>query len=93
MRIHATLLIHAVTERAAEQVAIVVMATHTAALDVCLTAMQPPSASNCVLDPKPLGGAAAVDVLSNKVIGYYESWMARKDCHKVAPTDLPCTIS
>ncbi|KAJ5958936.1 CAZyme family GH18, partial [Penicillium vulpinum] len=27
--------------------------------------------------------------LSNKVIGYYESWMARKACHKVAPTDLP----
>ncbi|KAJ5214129.1 CAZyme family GH18 [Penicillium cf. viridicatum] len=44
--------------------------------------------SNCVLDPKPPDGAASVDLLSNKVIGYYESWMARKACHKVAPTDL-----
>jgi chitinase len=45
--------------------------------------------SNCVLSPKPPVGAASLRVLDNKVIGYYESWMARKDCHKVAPTDLP----
>ncbi|PYH52732.1 glycoside hydrolase family 18 protein [Aspergillus niger CBS 101883] len=39
-------------------------------------------------DAKPLSGAASVSVL-NKVIGYYESWMAQKGCHKVTPTDLP----
>ncbi|KAL3262031.1 hypothetical protein ABHI18_003215 [Aspergillus niger] len=44
--------------------------------------------SNCVLNPKPPSGAASVSVL-NKVIGYYESWMAQKGCHKVTPTDLP----
>ncbi|KAF9249765.1 CAZyme family GH18 [Penicillium roqueforti] len=45
--------------------------------------------SNCVLNTKPPAGAASLSVLENKVIGYYESWMARKKCHKVAPTDLP----
>ncbi|KUL82513.1 hypothetical protein ZTR_10626 [Talaromyces verruculosus] len=44
---------------------------------------------NCVLTPEPPVGAASVSVLNNKVIGYYEAWMARKDCHKVTPTDLP----
>ncbi|KAL6229061.1 hypothetical protein BDW75DRAFT_246074 [Aspergillus navahoensis] len=44
---------------------------------------------NCVLNPKPPLGAASQKVLDNKVIGYYESWSARKECHKVSPTDLP----
>ncbi|KAE8150566.1 hypothetical protein BDV25DRAFT_172049 [Aspergillus avenaceus] len=34
-------------------------------------------------------GNASVSVLENKVIGYYEAWMARKSCHKIKPTDLP----
>ncbi|KAB8227369.1 uncharacterized protein BDW43DRAFT_323913 [Aspergillus alliaceus] len=45
--------------------------------------------SNCVLNPTPPGGKASVGVLENKVIGYYEAWMARKSCHKMTPTDLP----
>ncbi|RAH68797.1 glycoside hydrolase family 18 protein [Aspergillus aculeatinus CBS 121060] len=45
--------------------------------------------SNCVLNPEPPAGAASVGILNNKVIGYYESWMSRKSCHKVTPTDLP----
>lgn len=45
--------------------------------------------SNCVLHPKPpAGGAIIPDILQNKVIGYYESWSARKECHKVGPTGL-----
>ncbi|KAL6230148.1 glycoside hydrolase superfamily [Aspergillus navahoensis] len=31
---------------------------------------------------------SAAAILDNKVIGYYESWSARKECYKVAPTDL-----
>ncbi|PYI36129.1 hypothetical protein BP00DRAFT_432538 [Aspergillus indologenus CBS 114.80] len=53
--------------------------------DFCGTGCQ----SNCVLNPEPPAGAASVGILNNKVIGYYESWMARKSCHKVTPTDLP----
>ncbi|EAW15054.1 glycoside hydrolase family 18 protein [Aspergillus clavatus NRRL 1] len=45
--------------------------------------------SNCVLNPKPPVGGASVGIRQNKMIGYYESWSARKSCHKVAPTDLP----
>jgi chitinase len=45
--------------------------------------------SHCVLHPKPPGGNAGVSVLLGNKIGYYESWSARKSCHKVAPTDLP----
>ncbi|KAL4900084.1 hypothetical protein BDW74DRAFT_171029 [Aspergillus multicolor] len=45
--------------------------------------------SNCDLHPEPPSGSAGKSVLENKVIGYYESWSARKDCHKVSPTDLP----
>ncbi|KAL4935574.1 hypothetical protein BDV06DRAFT_217331 [Aspergillus oleicola] len=45
--------------------------------------------SNCVLSPKPGGGKATGSVLENKVIGYYEAWMARNSCHKIKPTDLP----
>ncbi|KAF2719530.1 glycoside hydrolase family 18 protein [Polychaeton citri CBS 116435] len=45
--------------------------------------------SNCVLHPSPPGGGASVGLLQNRVIGYYESWSARKSCHKVTPTDLP----
>ncbi|GKZ21587.1 hypothetical protein AbraCBS73388_007488 [Aspergillus brasiliensis] len=45
--------------------------------------------SNCVLNPQPPLGGAPVGIRQNKMIGYYESWSARKACHKVAPTDLP----
>ncbi|KAL4958978.1 uncharacterized protein BDV14DRAFT_194146 [Aspergillus stella-maris] len=45
--------------------------------------------SNCELHPEPPSGFASAGVLENRVIGYYESWSARKDCHKVSPTDLP----
>ncbi|KAE8353840.1 hypothetical protein BDV28DRAFT_132353 [Aspergillus coremiiformis] len=45
--------------------------------------------SNCVLNPKPPGGGSSQGILQNKVIGYYEAWMARRTCHKVSPTDLP----
>lgn len=45
--------------------------------------------SNCVLNPSPPGGGSGIPVTSNRVIGYYESWSARKTCHQVAPTDLP----
>ncbi|KAL4739524.1 glycoside hydrolase superfamily [Aspergillus similis] len=45
--------------------------------------------SNCDLHPDPPAGSASAGVLENKVIGYYESWSARKDCHKVSPMDLP----
>ncbi|KAJ5153568.1 uncharacterized protein N7482_010046 [Penicillium canariense] len=44
--------------------------------------------SNCDLHPDPPAGSASAGVLENKVIGYYESWSARKDCHKVSPMDL-----
>jgi len=42
-----------------------------------------------VLNPSPSGGAASAGILQNKVIEYYESWSARLNCHKVAPTNLP----
>ena len=42
-----------------------------------------------MLNPSPPGGGAPAGILQNKVIGYYESWSARLDCHKVAPTNLP----
>lgn len=45
--------------------------------------------SNCVLNPSPPGGGSPTPILQNKVIGYYESWSARKKCHQIAPTDLP----
>ncbi|KAL4943096.1 hypothetical protein BDV06DRAFT_211304 [Aspergillus oleicola] len=45
--------------------------------------------SNCELHPDSPAGSAAAGVLENRVIGYYESWSARKDCHKVSPMDLP----
>jgi chitinase len=35
------------------------------------------------------GGKSSISVIENKVIGYYEAWMARKSCHKIKPTDLP----
>ena len=45
--------------------------------------------SNCVLHPKPPGGAAAINnILQNKVIGYYEAWSARKACHKIVPNNI-----
>ncbi|KAL1589378.1 hypothetical protein WHR41_02173 [Cladosporium halotolerans] len=45
--------------------------------------------SNCVLAPKPPQEFSRLSILENRVIGYYESWSARKECHKVAPTNLP----
>ena len=45
--------------------------------------------SNCVLNPKPPGGGSPTPILQSRVIGYYESWSARKKCHQIAPTDLP----
>ncbi|KAI9823661.1 MAG: hypothetical protein M1826_007679 [Phylliscum demangeonii] len=45
--------------------------------------------SNCVLNPSPPAGRSPTGMLQNKVIGYYESWSARSNCHKVVPTDLP----
>lgn len=45
--------------------------------------------SNCVLNPAPPGGGAGQAILSDKVIGYYESWSARLNCHEIKPTDLP----
>ncbi|THX54883.1 glycoside hydrolase [Aureobasidium pullulans] len=53
--------------------------------DFCGTGCQ----SNCELHPDPPGGNISGSVLDSKVIGYYESWSARRDCHKIAPTDLP----
>ncbi|KAJ5964997.1 uncharacterized protein N7479_004873 [Penicillium vulpinum] len=57
----------------------------TCPLNTCCTGCQ----SNCVLNVPVPGGKASMDVLSNKVIGYYEAWMARKACHKIKPTNLP----
>ncbi|KAL4749617.1 hypothetical protein BDW72DRAFT_194648 [Aspergillus terricola var. indicus] len=45
--------------------------------------------SNCILDPQPPTGTASSDIVKHRVIGYYEAWMARKNCHKVTPMDLP----
>ncbi|KAF4160011.1 hypothetical protein CNMCM6936_004140 [Aspergillus lentulus] len=42
-----------------------------------------------VLQAPTDSGGAATGILKNKVIGYYESWSARKSCHKVASADLP----
>jgi chitinase len=44
--------------------------------------------SNCVLHPKPPRGGSALGILDNRVIGYYEAWSARKECHKIGPTDI-----
>ncbi|KAI5861929.1 hypothetical protein GGS23DRAFT_605878 [Durotheca rogersii] len=63
----------------------------TAATDARLTAMRMPNGcqSNCVLHPKPPGGAATGNILQNRVIGYYEAWSARKACHRIQPQNLP----
>ncbi|SMQ53701.1 unnamed protein product [Zymoseptoria tritici ST99CH_3D7] len=45
--------------------------------------------SNCVLHPKPPAASSSSSIHQKKVIGYYESWSARKACHKVNPIDLP----
>ncbi|RAH72534.1 glycoside hydrolase family 18 protein [Aspergillus aculeatinus CBS 121060] len=37
----------------------------------------------------PPAGKSQISVLKNRVIGYYEAWMARKSCHRIDPTNLP----
>ncbi|KAJ5400883.1 hypothetical protein N7465_011372 [Penicillium sp. CMV-2018d] len=44
--------------------------------------------SNCG-HPDPPTGKADKSVLKNKVIGYYESWYALKDCHQFPPSAIP----
>ncbi|KAJ6071566.1 hypothetical protein N7499_009580, partial [Penicillium canescens] len=44
--------------------------------------------SNCVLHPKPPSGSPTKQALS-KVIGYYEAWADRSNCHQTSPRDLP----
>ncbi|GIJ85609.1 hypothetical protein Asppvi_004468 [Aspergillus pseudoviridinutans] len=44
--------------------------------------------SNCELHPSPPEGASTDDVY-RRVIGYYEAWSARRDCHPMAPDGLP----
>ncbi|KAG5951737.1 hypothetical protein E4U53_002386 [Claviceps sorghi] len=44
--------------------------------------------SNCIQNPSPPGGSTKGKTLS-RVIGYYEAWNARSDCHKTLPRDLP----
>ncbi|KAI0863675.1 hypothetical protein F4860DRAFT_521760 [Xylaria cubensis] len=45
-------------------------------------------ASNCVVHPKPPSGSSQGKTLS-RVIGYYEAWNNRSDCHQASPEDLP----
>lgn len=44
--------------------------------------------SNCG-HPDPPPGKADKSVLKSKVIGYYESWYALKDCHQFPPSAVP----
>nr|KAI0406599.1 hypothetical protein F4802DRAFT_556676 [Xylaria palmicola] len=44
--------------------------------------------SNCVVHPKPPSGSSEGKALS-KVIGYYEAWNERSECHQASPKDLP----
>lgn len=44
--------------------------------------------SNCVLDPPVPAGRSSEPVLS-KVIGYYESWSARRTCRAFPPAAIP----
>ncbi|KAI2696119.1 CAZyme family GH18 [Penicillium roqueforti] len=53
--------------------------------DFCNDACQ----SNCHLNVTVPAGGSSSGVLQNKVIGYYEAWMARKSCHKIKPVNLP----
>ncbi|KAJ0424780.1 hypothetical protein BJY00DRAFT_326015 [Aspergillus carlsbadensis] len=90
----ATLIHRAATAHAVAPAATVGTAQHTAELAVSPTisntdTLPDECQSNCELHPEPPAGGSVVSVLQNRVIGYYESWSARKDCHKVAPTDLP----
>ncbi|KAJ5109929.1 hypothetical protein N7532_002574 [Penicillium argentinense] len=45
--------------------------------------------SSCEEHPAPPQGASPLPVLTNKVIGYYQSWAERRSCHTFPPDAIP----
>ncbi|KAL5360254.1 hypothetical protein BJX96DRAFT_184439 [Aspergillus floccosus] len=86
--------IHVTTVHAVGEVVIADMARLTAATDVCRTVMQRLSAASSqnprVRDVLSMFAACGTtEEFCGGIKLPYESWSARKACHKVAPTDLP----
>ncbi|KAI1798649.1 chitotriosidase-1 [Daldinia bambusicola] len=57
--------------------------------DFCVGPSDSPCQSNCVLEPPVPAGGSGIPVLSNKVIGYYEAWSARRSCRPFPPSAIP----